>query len=449
VYVVIVGAGEVGTYLATLLIGEGHDVAVIEQDEKVVHRVEKQLDALVVYGNGASTHALQAAGIRRADLFVSVVDHDEINMFTCMAAKKLAGPQTIARVRDRRYLGDYYSVTSADLGIDLILGAEHVVAEHIGRLFAFPGLSSHQVLADGRLVIIETSIKRQFTGIDQTLSQLETPRPGNLIAIQRDEEFLIPRGDTVIAENDQVFTLTVPERIDDFLRYYGFPRVKLHKILVIGGGVIGFHTTRYLEELGHRPTVIESDPERARWVSERLHDSIVLEQDATNLDLLREQIQEGADAIAVVMKDEEKSLLISMYAKHVGARQVVTRVDDYDYAPIAYKMGIDSLFSPQRALAQAILERVRGGRVAGATMLGDNQVEILEFTIPKEGKKDLCDIPLAELELPKGALLGGIVRQEPPHEVVIPRGSDEIRAGDRVIVSVVPGAISQVEDLFA
>jgi len=112
-------------------------------------------------------------------------------------------------------------------------------------------------------------------------------------------------------------------------------------------------------------------------------------------------------------------------------------------------MGIDSLFSPQRALAQAILERVRGGRVAGATMLGDNQVEILEFTIPKEGKKDLCDIPLAELELPKGALLGGIVRQEPPHEVVIPRGSDEIRAGDRVIVSVVPGAISQVEDLFA
>ena len=447
-YAVIVGAGEVGTYLAQILIQEGHDVAIIEQDEKIFHRVENALDALVVFGNGASTNALKAAGIKNADLFISVTNLDEINMFTCLAAKKLGNPQTIARVRDSRYYGDNYSVSSGDLGIDLILGAEHVVAEQIGRLFRFPGLSSHELLADNRLAIIEISVKPEFSGCNQPLAELSLPRPGNLIAIQRDREFLIPGGTTLLQEGDQVFTLTVPERVHDFLRFFGFPDIKLHKILIIGGGAIGFHVGRYLEELGHRPTVVESDPARARWLAERLQRSTVLMQDATSINLLRDQIEEGVDAVAVLMKQEESSLLISMYAKHVGARQVVTRVDDFDYAPIAYKAGIDSLFSPQRSLAQAIVERIRRGRIASAMMLGDNEVEILDFTVPEEGKKSLCNVPIAQLDLPEGALVGGILRSNPKDLVLIPRGDDEILPGDHVIVSVLPKAIKDVEKVF-
>jgi trk system potassium uptake protein TrkA len=449
VYVVIVGAGEVGTYLAGILTRENHDVAIIEQDERVAQRVGKDLDALLVHGNGASTHALNAAGIRNADLFIAVTNLDETNMFSCMAARKLGSQQTIARVRDRRYLGENYSLTSKDLDIDLLIGAEHAVAEQIGHMFAFPGLSSHESLADGKLVLIETSVKSHFSGVGQPLSGLNTPRPGNFIAIQREQEFIIPRGDTTLMEHDQVFTLTVPERVEDFLRFFGFPKLSVHNVLIIGGGVIGFHTSRYLEERGRRPTVIESDPDRARWIAQRLKRAVVLQQDATDIDVIREQVQEGHDAVAVLMKEEEKALLIGMYAKYIGATQVVTRVDDFKFAPIAYQMGLDSLISPQRALAQAILEKIRRGRIARAMMLGDNQIEILEFTIPQEGKQGVCNIPLSKLNLPSGALLGGILREKPTEQVIIPRGSDQILPGDHVIVSVLPEAISDVEKVFA
>ena len=448
-YVVIVGAGEVGTYIARILVQEGHDVAIVEQNEKVAHVVDKSLDALVVTGNGASRRALNDAGIHQADLFIAVTNLDEVNMFSCLAAKKLGDPQTIARVRDRRYEGDTYGLTSRDLEIDFILGAEHAVAEHIGRLFKFPGLSSYEFLADGKMVIIETSVKNRFSGSGQTLSELNIPRPGNLIAIQRNEEFLIPKGDTTLQEEDHVFALTVPERVEDYLRFFGFPHLSVHKVLIVGGGMLGFHTARHLEELGHSITVIEADPERAHWIAQRLHKSIVLQQDATAIDAIREQVDEGADAIAVLMKQEEQALLLAMYAKHLGARQVITRVDDFHYAPIAYKMNIDSLISPQRALAQSILERVRRGKIARAMMLGDNQVEILEFTIPGEGKKGLSGVPIAELDLPSGCLLGGIVRETPEKRVLIPRGSDQIHPGDHVIVSVHADAIKSVEEVFS
>ena len=448
-YVVIVGAGEVGTYIARILVKEGHDVALVEHNEKVAHQVQKNLDALVVTGNGASRRALSDAGIQRADLFIAVTDLDEINMFSCLAAKKLGNVQTIARVRDKRYLGGTYSLTARDLEIDYVVGAEHAVAEQIGRLFKFPGLSSYEYLAEGKMVMIETSVKSRFSGIGQSLSELNAPRPGNLIAIQRDKEFIIPKGDTVIEEGDHIFTLTVPDRVEDYLRFFGFPRLSVHKVLIIGGGVIGFHTARYLEELGHSVTVIEADPERAQWIAQRLQKSVVLEQDATGIDSVREQIDEGADALAVLMKEEEKALLIGMYAKHIGARQVVTRVDDFHFAPIAYKMNIDSLISPQRALAQLILERVRKGKIARAMMLGDNQVEILEFTISSEGKKGLSGIPIAKLNLPKMCLLGGILRENEEKQVLIPRGSDQIKPGDHVIVSVHSDAIRAVEEVFA
>jgi len=448
VYVVIVGAGEVGTYLAEILIREKHDVAIVEQDEHVVHRSEKRLDALVVHGNGASKNALEEAGIRHSDLFIAVTNLDEINMFSCLAARKHGSKQTIARVRDRRYDGDYYSMTSSELGIDHLITTEQAVAEQIARLFAFPGLSSHESLAGGKLVLIETAVKSHFNGVDRPLSELNLPRPGILIAIQREEKFIIPRGHQALKENDQVFTLTVPDRVSDFLRFFGFPKLRVHDVLIVGGGVIGFHTSRYLEEIGQPPTVIESDPERAKFIAQRLERSTVIEEDATDIEVIRREVEDGRDAVAVLMKEEEKALLIGMYAKHIKAAHVVTRVDDFKFAPIAYKMGIDSLISPQRALAREILEKVRGVRIARAMMLGDNKIEILEYKISPQGKKNVCNIPLSELELPDQAIVGGILREKSPDPAIIPGGDDQILPGDHVIVSVLADAISDVEKLF-
>nr|MCS5627681.1 NAD-binding protein [Planctomycetota bacterium] len=418
---IIVGAGEVGTYLARILAEEGHQITVIDSSESACEEANK-LEVFVVNGNGSSTSALEEAGIAKADFFISVTNLDEVNMLSCMKAKKLGDPITIAGMRDSTYSDENFKLTeedrkkkkkdnkkkdkkrkrkkpeaateeeleeekegaAKDLGIDLALGTEDTVAQQIGNMIKSPGLSSHQFLHGRKLVLIENSVKDHFSGIDQKLSELKDkiPEPGNLIAIQRESKFIIPDGNTELRENDQVFTLTVNEKVDEYLEFFGFPKQEVHQILIVGCGTIGYHTARYLEQIGYSPTVIESDPERAQWAASRFKRANVMQYDATEIDIIREQVeQEGKDAVAVLLKQEETALLISMYAKHLKASQVICRVDDFKFAPIAYQAGVDSLISPQRALAQRILEEVRRvnltSNMTDTIVLGDNEIEIL------------------------------------------------------------------------
>ena len=493
---IIVGAGEVGTYLARILAQEGHNITVIDSSEAACEEVNKLDGITAVNGNGSSTSALEEAGIEKADFFISVTNLDEVNMLSCMKAKKLGDPITIAGMRDSTYSDENFKLTeedrkqdkkkkkkkkdpdeapgeeepevesseekegaAKDMGIDLVLGTEDTVAQQIGNMLKSPGLSSHQFLHDRRLVLIENSVKDHFSGIEKKLSELkgQIPEPGNLIAIQRESEFIIPDGDTELLENDQVFTLTVNDKVDEYLEFFGFPKQEVHQILIVGCGTIGYHTARHLEQLGYSPTVIESDQQRAEWAASRFKQTTVMQYDATQIDIIREQVEaEGKDAVAVLLKQEETALLISMYAKHLGARQVICRVDDFKFAPIAYQAGVDSLISPQRALAQRILEEVRRvtltSNMQDTIVLGDNEIEILDFRIPPEGNKKICGIPMSELNekkrLPKGAMIGALLRGD-SSEPELPRGSTIIHPGDRVILSVKTKDIKTVEKLFA
>ena len=475
-----------GTYLARILAEEGHHITVIDSDEAACEEVNK-LEVIVVNGNGSSTSALEEAGIGKADFFISVTNLDEVNMLSCMKAKKLGDPITIAGMRDSTYSDDNFKLTEEDkknkkddtateeekeekkeeetegaakeMGIDLALGTEDTVARQIGNMIKSPGLSSHQFLHGRRLVLIENSVKDHFPGIGQKLGELKDkiPKPGNLIAIQRESEFIIPDGNTELNENDQVFTLTVNDKVDEYLEFFGFPKQEVHQILIVGCGTIGYHTARYLEQIGYWPTIIESDHQRAEWAASRFKHAKVMQYDATQIDIIREQVEEeGKDAVAVLLKEEEKARLISMYAKRLGARQVICRVDDFKFAPIAYQAGVDSLISPQRALAQRILEEVRRvtltSNMQDTIVLGDNEIEILDFRIPPEGNKKSCGIPMSELNekkrLPKGAMIGALLRGD-SSEPELPRGSTIIHPGDRVILSVKTKDIKTVEKLFA
>ena len=481
---IIVGAGEVGTYLARILAEEGHHhITVIDCDEAACEEANK-LEVIVVNGNGSSTSALEEAGIDKADFFISVTNLDEVNMLSCMKAKKLGNPITIAGMRDSTYSDENFKLTEEDkkkkkkndtateeekeeekegaakeLGIDLALGTEDTVAQQIGNMIKSPGLSSHQFLHGRRLVLIENSVKDHFSGIDQKLSALKDkiPEPGNLIAIQRESKFIIPDGNTELKENDQVFTLTVNDKVDEYLEFFGFPKQEVHQILIVGCGTIGYHTARYLEQIGYSPTIIESDHQRAEWAASRFKRAKVIQYDATKIDIIREQVEEeGKDAVAVLLKEEETALLISMYAKHLKVRQVICRVDDFKFAPIAYQAGIDSLISPQRALAQRILEEVRRvnltENMTDTIVLGDNEIEILDFQIPPEGNKKVCGIPMSELNekkrIPAGAMIGAILRGD-SSEPELPRGDTIINPGDHVILSVKTKDITRVEKLFA
>ncbi len=447
-YVVIIGAGEVGSYLAHILVEEGHDVAIVEADEAAARNLEGELDCLVVQGSGVNRAVLMQAGIKNADLFISVTQVDEVNLVAAMIASRLCkSVRTIARVREVEH---YHagSLVAEDMGLSLIVGPEKSVADQVVGQLSFEGSGEIHSLADGRLVLLELPLSADSPLCHETLAELADtfPAPSLVAGISGKEGLRIPRGGDILGADERADILTTPDNVDEFLILSGKPWHRVRHVLIIGCGSIGYRLARELEAKGQYPTIIEIDRERAEWVSRHLTKSIVLLGDGTDPALLREQLEEMSDAVVVLLEDDEKAVLVGLMAKYLGAKKVVVRSDKMDYAPIAHKMGIDALISPRRALANSILHFVRRGYVATAHMLGDHEGELLELKIPaKPDNEKLINSPLKDLDFPEGALVGGVIRGD---EVFIPDGDSEFKPSDTLLVVALSSAIAKVEKLI-
>jgi trk system potassium uptake protein TrkA len=449
-YIVIVGAGEVGSYLATILVEENHDVAVIEINDALARTMEAQLDALVIHGSGVSSHTLKQAGIRKADLLIAVTEVDEVNLIACMSAAKLGKEelQTVARVRHTTSISGGGSLSHEELGLDLLVSPEEAVADRVVHLLRFEGAGEIRYLADGRIVLLELPLSPDSPLVHESLADLAGtfPEPSLVAGVYGAHGLRIPRGDTRLRSDERAEVLTTPENIDEFLILSGKPWHHVRHALIIGCGTIGFRLAQLLESQRTYPTIIEKDPERAKYVARRLTRSIVLEGDGTDVNLLKEQLEEYADAVVVLLEDDESAILTGAYCKHLGAKKVIVRGDKLVFAPIANKLDIDALLSPRRAVANTILRFVRRGRVTSTAMLGDHEGEIIELTVPdKPARSELITKPLSELEFPVGSLIGVVIRGE---EVTIAGGKTVLAPGDRVMVIAMTAAIAAVEALF-
>ena len=449
-YIIIVGAGEVGNYLARILSEESHDVAVVEQNARLARNLENHLDVLVVHGNGVSFDALKRAGIRKADIVIAATPVDEVNLVVCMVAQKLGRDlRTIARVRSSGYLQGRDGLTAEEIGESYFVGPERAVAQKVVDLLGYEGAGEIKHLADGRIELIELALGEDSPLCHESLAQLKTdlPKDSLVVGTSGAEGFKIPKGDDQLQKDDRAFILTRPGNVDEFLILSGRPWHHVRHVLIVGCGDIGFHLAQQLESQGLYPTIIEIDPQRAEWVSEKLEDSIVLVGDGADLSLLREQMEETADAVVVLVSDDEKSVLIGLFAKHLGAKKVIVRSDKLDYAPIAHKMGVDALISPRRAIADNILRFVRQGQVLSSFMLGDHEGEIIEMKVPAEPKNsEILERAIKDLAIPEDALLGAVVRSD---GIIIPDGETVLEPHDDLFFVVLPKAIGPLETLFA
>ena len=450
-YIIIVGAGEVGSYLARILVEEGHSVAVIELDEKLAHRIDAELDALVVQGTGVSHRVLERAGVERADLVLAVTHVDEVNLITCMAAARMGSKKlrTVARVREEVYLAGESTLVAGDLGLSLLVGPERSVASEVVSLLRYEGAGNVQHMADERLILLELPLSSDSPLVHESLADLRDvfPQPSLVVGVRGMKGLRIPRGTDVIRADERAYVLTVPQNADEFWILSGKPWHHVRHVLIIGCGNIGFHLARELEGLQMFPTIIDIDRDRAEWVAKRLTSSIVLCGDGTEPDLLREQLEERSDAVVVLLEDDEKSVLTGMLARELGAKKVIVRNDKAAYASVAHRAGVDALISPKRAVADDILRFVRRGNIASAHMLGDHEGEILELLVPdRPARREIIERPLRELDFPEGALLGAVVR---PDGVTIAAGDTVLRPGDDLLIIALPRAAPQVERMLA
>ncbi len=446
--IIIVGCGKVGDTLCRQLVSEGHDIVVIDSDSQKVSALVDAYDVMGISGNGASSDIQHEAGIANADLLIACTPGDELNIICCAIAKKLGAKETIARVRKPEY---YNLFMSSELGLSLMVNPEYEAAKEIYRILNFPGVSKVEEFAEGKLELVEYRIPAKSELLGLALKDFRAKYANNVLvcAAQRDDDALIPGGEFVFEEGDKVHFAGSPKDVQAFFKTLGASRGRYKKVMLLGGGKIAFYLAKELSEDIPYIKIIEKDINVCRELEDALENVEVVNADGFDQDILEDEGIENADAVAALGEEDEKNIIISMYAAS-KKKKVIASIRKDSYITMLEKMGIDSAISSENLTANHIIRYVRalknhdGGDVRTLIRIDNNKAEVLEFSVNETFKGK--NIALKELPLRKKVLIAGIVRG---NDALIPDGSSHIEAGDSVIVVTSLKGVDDLNDILS
>jgi trk system potassium uptake protein TrkA len=445
--ILILGAGDVGFHLAQQLARENHDVTVVEQDRARVRSIQETMDGQVIEGNGASLVTLERAGIERTDLLLAVTSHDEINIMACLSAAQYKVPKRIARVSKPDYYDHTGILPPERLGVDLMINPERECALETYQLLQSAAATEFAQFEGGLVQLIGVRVKEGAPVAGKRLleiGKMTSDVRALIVAIARGSQTIIPSGGTRIEAGDQAFIMGEASHMTDVLTLAGYERFNLRRVVIAGGSREAWFLARLLEEHRIECTILESDRARAVDLSERLTRSLILHGDATDLELLEMEGIGDADGFVAYTGSDETNLLSCLLAKSLGTRKVISLIDRFDYVPLVARVGVDAAVSPRVAAVNAIMSYVRRGSVLAVATLKGTRAEGIEFDV--SARFPFVGQPLSQVRFPSGSLVGAIVRGD---QVIIPRGADAIRTGDRVIMFVLAEMAREVEKLFA
>jgi len=441
--IIIIGAGKVGKQIAETLSSENHDVILIEKDETRRQIAQDNLDIITILGNGVNVRTLEKAGIKQTDMLIAVTNSDEVNMLACMTAKQFDVPKKIARIRNSEYL--YSNILSRDkLGIDFTINPERATAREIIKLLKSPkNVAQIQSFAGGKVKLIELRIDDNFPFIDQQLKNIDFKYPILVAAIYRNDKIIIPNGEEKIMVNDNLYILIKKENLINLDSIISKKPLLMQNVIILGGSKIGFQTAQILCKLGIKTKLIEMDIEKCEQIAEKLQNTLVINGDGTNIDLLKSEGIETTDGFVAVTGYDEDNLLVALLAKHLGAKKVIAKVDRTNYVPILEKIGVDAVVNPRMTTASAILRSIRRGKIISLTLLKEGKAEVIELIVHSGAK--IINTPLKNAKLPKNSIIGAIVRK---NNVIIPHGDNIIQADDKIIIFALSSDIKKIEKIF-
>ncbi|MWG35159.1 Trk system potassium transporter TrkA [Halomarina oriensis] len=429
--IIVVGAGEVGSSIAASLCGT-HEVVVVDIDPDRVSDLTYELDVLAIEGDGGDRTTLQEAGIGDADLVIASTDDDETNIVTCGTADTLGDAFTICRVKGTQYLDTWRNADGA-FGIDFMVCTVLLTAESVVRLIGLPAAQDVDTFSGGAVRMAQFEVPVDSPVADQTVAEADRWDSLTFAAIVRDEEFVIPSGDTYIRADDEVIVIGSPECVREFAADLSPRSAGPDDIVIVGGSEVGFQTARLLEERGFRPRLIEREGERARQLAEDLPKTTVMESDATDRDFLEREHVGDADVVVTALDNDEKNLLAALLAKRLGAQRTVSLTETGAYVQLFEAVGVDVAVNPRETVAEEITRFTREQRAENVAIIEDDRAEVLELTVD-EGSS-LADRAIRESvpDLPAGTVIGAITRDG---SLVTPRGETVIRPGDHVVLFV-------------
>ncbi|QJD71845.1 Trk system potassium transporter TrkA [Marinobacterium sp. LSUCC0821] len=455
--VVILGAGQVGGSLAEHLASEANDITVVDVDGKRLRELQDRLDIRTIEGQASLPTILLSAGADDADMLIAVTNSDEINMIACQVAwSHFRVPKLIARVRDQAYnfdggklFNDQKENNGSGIPIDVLISPEQLVTQHIARMIQHPGALQVLDFAGGRAQLV--AVKAYYGGplVGREIALLRAHMPNvdtRVAAIFRQDRPIIPTGDTVIEADDEVFFIAAAKDIRSVMSELRRLDNPYKRIIIAGGGNIGFRLAESIESQ-FQVKIIERGLERCHRLANDLQNTIVLHGSASDTDLLLEENIEDTDVFCALTNDDEANIMASMLAKRLGARKVMTLINNPAYVDLVQGGVIDIAISPQQTTIGALLAHVRRGDVAAVHSLRRGAAEAIEAVAhgdPSSSK--VVGKAIEDIALPTGATIGAIVRND---QVLIAHDDVVVEDGDHVIIFLVDSRhIADVEKLF-
>ncbi len=446
--IIIVGDGKVGFTLTRLLALEGHDLVVIDSKEEVLTDSKNRLDVITIKGNGANIDTLREAGAETADLLIAATSMDEINILSCMLAKKLGTSHTIARVRTMDYLKSL-SFLREEMGLSMTINPEKESAIEILKVLRFPSAVNVDTFAGGKVEVVEIKLMEGNPIIGRRLADLRKESQDGFIvcAVDRGEDVFIPNGDFVFEVDDKISITGNRSKISRFFKKLRIFKKTVRDVVIIGGGTIAYYLTLSLLKQGIQVKIVEKDYARAAQLCELLPGAKVLCGDGTNADLWREARLDAADALVALTGMDEQNVIISLMVQNPECK-VVTKISRQSFNSILEDLHLHTVISPKYITAAQIVSYVRamqnsmGSKVNALYRILDGQVEALDF---KAEHSEFIGIPLAELVINPLALIACIMRKG---KIIYPSGESTIEVGDRVIVTTTLPRIRDLSEIF-
>ena len=456
--IIICGAGRVGFTIAKLLSEQGHSLTVIDQSSEDIQKIDDALDVKAIVGKATYPSILEKANASEADMIIAVTRNDEINMVICQIAFSIFNvPKKIARIRSQDYLNPKFTrvYNKENLPIDVIISPEIEIAKSIQRKLEAPGALDSVPFAKGKIRLLEILINDNCNLINIQLNELTKKHPNleaNIIGIIRDEKFLIPKKNDDIKKDDKIYVVINSTQMSETLEAFGHKEKISKKILIVGGGNIGFNLAKNLEESldSLRVKIVEKDKDRAEFLANELNNTIIINGNGLDEEILVEANLEEAETVLALTNDDEDNLMVSVLVekfakdqKDVDDKRTMALINKPNYSLLQSSLKIDDLIDPRMNTVSSILKHVHKGTIENAYSILNGEYEIIEAEIIET--TELINKELKNSNLPEEIRIGAILRE---NKVIIPISSFVFQKDDRVVLLAKKDSISVVENIF-
>ena len=442
--IVIAGAGEMGSHLARMLSGNGHDITVIDGDQKLLSEVSSLADVITVEGDSTIFAVLRKASVRKCDLFIAVNHEENANVVAAMLAKKLGAKKSIARIDNNEYLEPNNKEMFINMGIDYLFYPEKVAAREVINLLGHTSTTEYVDFSSGKLSLVVFRLEPASPLVGQVLTGFadETPLSYRTVAITRGGQTIIPREGEQFMEGDMVYVIARQDAVREVMEFSGQSNIEIKNMMILGGSRIGIRiATELQDEVNIK--LVDYNADKAYRLAEMLDKTLIINEDGRNTDTMMEEGLANMDAFVAVTGRSETNILAAMLAKRMGVKKVIAEVENMNYINLAESIGIDTIINKKLVTASNIFRFTMSTDVQAIKCLTGSDAEVLEFIVKPNSPATKSRIK--DLGLPEDTIIGGIVRGD---KVFIAVDNMEINPYDRVVVFAMPGAVGKVGYYF-